>query len=65
MGNLVFPGVNVKKRRFPEAEAEGQGGAGPYVKVFVYDGSSVTETISIDAFPGGLTHGANVAAGRF
>jgi len=40
----------------PEADTE--------VKVFTYDGSGVSEWFSLEAFPG-LTHGVNVAAGRF
>lgn len=40
----------------PEADTE--------VKVFTYDGSVVNEWFSLEAFPG-LTHGVNVAAGRF
>jgi hypothetical protein len=45
-------------------------GRGPHseadttVKVFTYDGSAVAEWFSLEAFPG-LTHGVNVAAGRF
>ncbi len=46
-------------------------GAGPdpavdtLVKVFTYDGSGVTLWFSLQAFPDGWTHGANVTAGRF
>jgi len=40
----------------PEADTE--------LKVFTYDGSSVREWFSLEAFPG-LTHGVNVSAGRF
>ncbi len=38
--------------------------AGSEVKVYEYDGSSVALWFSLEAFPG-MTHGANVAAGRF
>lgn len=38
--------------------------AGTEVKVFEYDGSQVTEWFSLEAFPG-MTHGTNVAGGRF
>jgi hypothetical protein len=37
--------------------------AGTPVRAFGYDGGSVSEMISLDAFPG-LTHGTTVAAGR-
>jgi hypothetical protein len=40
----------------PEADTE--------VKVFTYDGSIASEWFSLEAFPG-LTHGTNVALGRF
>jgi hypothetical protein len=35
------------------------------LRVFRYDGSQVTGWLSLRAFPGGWTHGASVAAGRF
>ncbi len=35
------------------------------VRVFTYDGSAVSEWISLEACPPGWTHGANVAAGAF
>ena len=38
--------------------------AGTPVKVYLYDGAQVTEWFPFEAFPG-LTHGSNVAAGRF
>jgi len=38
--------------------------AGTPVKVYLYDGTQVTEWFSLEAFPG-MAHGANVAAGRF
>ena len=46
-------------------------GAGPDpsvsspVKVYRYDGTSVSLWFSLQAFPSGWTHGVNVAAGRF
>ena len=64
-------GVNV----FAKADLNGNGrdelvvGRGPdpdadtEVKVFTYDGVTVSEWLSLEAFSG-LTHGANVAAGR-
>lgn len=45
-------------------------GRGPHpdadtrVKVFMYNGASVSQWISLEAYPD-LTHGTNVAAGRF
>ncbi len=42
----------------PDPEASGE------VTVFEYDGTQVTEWFSLEAFPG-MTHGTNVAAGRF
>jgi hypothetical protein len=39
-------------------------GADTMVKVFTYDGSQVTEWFWLEAFPG-MSHGTNVAAGRF
>ena len=65
-------GANV----FAGADLDGDGrdelvvGAGPdpavatRVKVYRYDGAQVTQRFSLEAFPG-LTHGVNVAAGRF
>ncbi len=65
-------GVNV----FAGADLNGNGrdelvaGRGPdptadtEVKVFTYDGIAVTQWISLEAFPE-MTHGTNVAAGRF
>ncbi len=65
-------GVNV----FAGADLNGDGrdeivaGRGPdpdadtEVKVYTYDGMTVSQWISLESFPG-LTHGANVAAGRF
>ncbi len=65
-------GANV----FAEADLNGDGrdevevGRGPdpsadtEVKVFTYDGVTVDQWLSLDAFPG-LTHGANVAALHF
>ncbi len=46
-------------------------GAGPDpsvgspVRVFTYDGASVSAWFSLDAYPPGTTHGVNVASGRF
>jgi hypothetical protein len=40
----------------PDADTE--------VKVFTYDGTSVSQWISLEAYPG-LSQGTNVAAGRF
>ncbi len=44
--------------RGPAAQADTE------VKVFTYDGSTVSEWFSLEAFPG-LSHGVNVAAGSF
>ncbi len=38
---------------------------GSPVKVFSYDGDAVTWRFTVDAYPGGWTHGATVAAGWF
>jgi hypothetical protein len=43
--------------RGPDPEADTQ------VKVFAYDGTTVTEWMALEAYSG-MTHGANVAAGR-
>ncbi len=40
----------------PDADTE--------IKVFTYEGTAVSQWLSLEAFPG-LTHGTNVAAGRF
>jgi len=66
-------GVNV----FAGADLNGDGrddlvvGRGPdpiadtEVKVFTYDGATVNEQFSLQAFPDGWTHGTNVSAGLF
>jgi len=39
--------------------------AGTTIKVFVYNGSSVSHWLTLDAFPSSWTHGARVTSGRF
>jgi len=66
-GARVFSGVDLDGNGSDELVV----GAGPdptvetAVKLYDYNGSSVTEVLSIQAFPAGWTHGATVAAGRF
>jgi hypothetical protein len=65
-GANVFAGADLNS----DGRAELVTGRGPdpdadtEVKVFQYDGSQVTELFSLEAFTD-MTHGANVAAGRF
>ncbi len=65
-GANVFAGADLDA----DGRAELVAGRGPdptadtVVKVFTYDGVTVTEWIALEAFSG-MTHGANVAAGRF
>ncbi len=75
---LAWPpsGVRYGAKVFAGSDLDGEGwneivvGCGPdpdantEVKVFQYDGSGVTPWFSLEAFQG-MTHGANVAAGRF
>lgn len=65
-GANVFAGVDLNNDGRDELVA-GRGpdpAADTEVKVFTYDGETVSQWLSLEAFPG-LTHGATVAAGRF
>ncbi len=65
-GVNVFAGADLNN----DGRDELMAGRGPdpiadtEVKVFTYDGATVTQWISLEAYPG-LTHGVNVSAGRF
>jgi len=65
-GVQVFAGADLND----DGNAELVAGRGPdptadtEVKVFTYDGATVSEWLSLESFPG-LTHGTTVAAGRF
>ena len=66
-GARIFSGFDLDEDGRDELAA-GPGpdpATGTPVKVFIYDGSRVTLLFSLQAFPAGTTHGANVAAGRF
>ncbi|MFH0730670.1 MAG: hypothetical protein V2B19_30540, partial [Pseudomonadota bacterium] len=65
-GVNVFAGADLNG----DGRAEVVAGRGPdpaadtEVKVFAYDGVTVSQWLSLEAFPD-LTHGINVAAGQF
>jgi pyrrolidone-carboxylate peptidase len=66
-GAKVFSGVDLDGDGSDELVV----GAGPdpavesALKLYRYNGSAVTESLSLQPFPAGWTHGSTVAAGRF